>query len=381
MKYLAALVVLCLSLTASAQHSIYYTDGAKQPGKIVEITADRINYKKTSNLNGPTYSSARANVAFAFNANGDFLVFDDRETVGDREKMNFIGAVYKPRATDVLVDTSGTVTPVVILSETEEMIVCKIKDGKQNVLKPGLSVVIRTNGTHQLIGPVTSVLSVLQKIGKKTSSASAQTPVAAKSIEPANPEKRTAPAGLKEAPPAKKPVAKNAANLEVDEALFTRKAKVKVGEFTDYVQIIIGAKENIEYAKKSVNNACNLFTDDNSRVEVSSVNTAATNKYKVRDYLNRLILRSGQFDKIYIKYAQFNYVSKFTKGTDGNYHGVVTFVQKFEGFADGKMVYVDETKRNVAVIIKQYEKEVNGESVAGWEVFLGDIGVVETKRI
>ena len=111
------------------------------------------------------------------------------------------------------------------------------------------------------------------------------------------------------------------------------------------------------------------------------MNTDVKVKHKVRDYLSRLMIKSGQFDKVNVEYANVNYASEFKRGLDGNYYATVTFVQKFQGFTDGNLVYGDITKRSMTIVIKHYEKQVNGETIAGWDVYLGDIGVVETKKL
>ena len=134
-------------------------------------------------------------------------------------------------------------------------------------------------------------------------------------------------------------------------------------------------------ALKSINQAVQLFQNEEARVEVSSTKSQEKNKYKIRDYLNRLQFRSGQYDKIIIEYADINYASEFKKGADGNYYGVVTFVQKFRGFVDGEVVYGDITKRNLTIVLKHYEKAVEGQTVDSWDVFLADVGVVETKKL
>ena len=127
--------------------------------------------------------------------------------------------------------------------------------------------------------------------------------------------------------------------------------------------------------------ACNLFSSEDSRVEVSNTNSAIKNKYKVREYLNRLQFKAGQFDKIIIEYADINYASDFKKGTDGNYYATVTFVQKFIGFVDGNIAYGDITKRNLTIVVKSFEKVVNGEAQQAWDVYLADMGVVQTLKL
>jgi hypothetical protein len=169
--------------------------------------------------------------------------------------------------------------------------------------------------------------------------------------------------------------------VNLDMKSFSVKALQKTNQFATYIQAISSGNSSRETAAKSIDLACSLFLNEDARVEVSSLSSTVKNKYKIRDYLNRLQLKGGQYDKISIEYADVNYASKFKKGTDGNYYGVVTFVQKFKGFLDGKMIYGDVTKRNMTVVLHQYEKAVEGGTEANWDVFLADIGVVETKHL
>ena len=162
---------------------------------------------------------------------------------------------------------------------------------------------------------------------------------------------------------------------------FGNKAKEKVKEFTNYILSIINSKSNHLAAVNSIDLACDLFLNEQSRVEVSNVITQKKNKYKIRDYLNRLLISSSHYDRVQVEYANINYATKFKKGLDGNWYGTVTFVQKFEGFIDGKLAYADFTKRDVTIVLKHYEKAKMGTMVGEWDLYLDDIGVVETKKV
>jgi hypothetical protein len=166
----------------------------------------------------------------------------------------------------------------------------------------------------------------------------------------------------------------NSAGINVNMAEFSKKALQKTEEFSNYLQIITAVNTTRERAAKSIDMACGLFSNEDSR-------TGTKNKYKVRDYLSRLQFKSGQYDKIIIEYADINYASDFKKGVDGNYYASVTFVQKFRGFVDGNMAYGDITKRNLTIVVKSFEKVVNGEAQQAWDVFLADLGVVETRKL
>ncbi len=382
MKKLLLIAFVLYHLTSAAQDVIYFADGTKVPGKVAEISPEKVKFKNLANPNGPLYSRSSSNVQVAFNATGDYLVFAQAKPLTDKEKDDFINAPSKTRPFDVLVDGDGKIMPVNITDESETEILANNKGQDVKLSKANLVFVIRKNGSHQLFSSAELALPYLaldkQKINAlfdaSGKSAAAPTPVAATAPVTAN-----APAAA-----ASKPVTITHSEDEFvapDMALFGTKAIQKTEEFTGYLQAVASVSTNREAATKSINLACGLFLNEEARVEVSSNTSAVKNKYKIRDYLNRLMIRSGQYDKVSIEYANINYASKFKKGADGNYYGSVTFVQKFQGFVDGNLVYGDQTKRNVTIVLKHYEKAVNGETVSGWDVFLDDIGVVQTKKI
>lgn len=367
MKKLLLLPLIFGCSTAFCQDVIYFSDGTKVPGKVAEITSDKVKFKNLANPTGPLYSRSIANVQVAFSSAGDYLVFAQAKPLSDKEKEDFINGKPKPRPFDILVDANGKILPMNITDETDTQISASDKGAVVNLGKSNLVFLVRKNGTHQLFSSAELALPYLAIDKPKIDallSQQAETQVAA------------APQ------PAAKPAATNdGESIAPDMAQFGTKALQKTEEFTGYLQAIASVSTNREAATKSISLACGLFLNEEARVEVSNTSTAVKNKYKIRDYLNRLMIRSGQYDKVSIEYANINYASKFKKGPDGNYYGTVTFVQKFQGFVDGNLVYGDQTKRNVTIVLKHYEKAVDGASVSGWDVFLDDIGVVETKKI
>ncbi|MBJ6110401.1 hypothetical protein JAO73_15360 [Hymenobacter sp. BT523] len=378
MKYIYLSVLLCIGSKLAAQDLIYLTDGTKLPGKVTEITAEKVKFKNMANPSGPTYSRTPDKVSFVFNAAGDYLVFSKEKPFSDKDRDAFLAGAAKSRFLDALVDNKGTVTSTIIASETDADVVCNNKGEESKVAKSSLAFLIRRDGSHQVFGSPEQAAPILLASQGKISSA--LPPAAAPQAVP-TPEPLTRLNGTPAVAGGSESGTAGAVVSPMDMKLFNRKALEKTEEFTGYMKMIVAVNTNKETAKKGISLACALFLNDDSRVEVSNVNSDVRNKYKIREYLNRLMLRSGQFDKVQIEYANVNYASKFKKGADGNYYGVVTFVQTFRGFVDDKVVYGDVTKRNVTVVLKPYEKAVNGESVAAWDVFLDDVGVVETKKI
>ena len=390
MKYFILLYLSLCSVRLVAQNLVYMVDGTKMPGKITEITAHKVKFKNLEDLSGPTYSRATDDIAFAFNATGSFLLFTKDQPLNKQEKAEFINPPYRTNIFDVVVDLSGSAQSTTVTTETETDLSCIIKGKKIKLAKSGLCCIIRRDGTHQLFINSSQALSLLTSnrniIGKlltgtpttpveqlpQPADAPVPAPHITKSPTPASQVKTSlAPTATVILP----------ATMEYPKQEFEKKALEKTGEFTDYLKTVTAVNTTNTASKKAINLACDLFTDEEARVDVSNVNTPTRSRYKVRDYLNRLMIQSSQFDKVQLEYANVNYVSKFMKGPDGNYHGTVSFVQTFKGLKDDKVFYGDITKRTVDIIVKPYQKAVNGESLLGWEVFLGDIGVVQTKKL
>ena len=380
MKYFSLIWMLLFFNKAAAQHIIYLADGTKMPGKITEITARKAKFKNLEDLGGDTYSRSIDEIYFAFNASGDYIVFSKEHPLAKKERDDFVNPLMKSMLSDVLVDINGNVTSTTIANENDLELICSAKGKKTTkVAKATLCFIIRRNGTHQVFVDSKQALPIL--ISSKSPinnilSGGAVTTAGTTTTAP-NVDKASQVQDSKGA----KPKGLDDTNNYPDEDIFKKKSLEKAREFEGYIKTIAATNIDNASAKKAINLACDLFANSDARIEVSNINSAASDKYKVREYLNRLMLASGKFEKVQIDYVNINYVSKFIKGVDGNYHGTVSFVQTFKGFIDGKMIYGDVTKRTLAVVVKPYQKAVNGESTIVWDVVLGDIGVVQTDKI
>jgi hypothetical protein len=372
MKKILLIAFVLFQLKAFAQDVIYLNDGTKLSGKMAEIADDKVKFKNLANPTGPLYSRNNTSVQMAFNATGDYLVFAQSKPFTDKEKDDFINPTAKSRAFDIVVDADGNVLPVTITDENDTEIAATNKGADVKLAKANLVFLIRKDGSHQLFSSAELALPYLAIDKPKIAAILTAVPVAAANKAPSSTVTTVKAPSLAHS---------ESDYIAPDMALFGTKALQKTQEFTGYLQAVSSIASNREVATKSINLAVGLFLNEDARVEVSSTNTALKKKYKIRDYLNRMLIVAGQYDKVNIEYANINYASKFKKGADGNYYGSVTFVQKFQGFVDGNLVYGDQTKRNVTIVLKHYEKAVNGETVSGWDIFLDDIGVVETKKL
>ncbi|MCC3158594.1 hypothetical protein LJ737_15195 [Hymenobacter sp. 15J16-1T3B] len=361
----------------AGQYLVYLVDGTKMPERITEISDRQSVVMDVSDFSKPVAVRSNSDISFAFNQSGSYLVLANNKSLTKRQREEFMNPDVKAKQYDVLVDASGKAMATTILSETETQVVCNAQGNKLTVPKAGLCFLIRRNGTHQVFMAPVQAQPVLLASQRFIQDLLTGSNLSASSLLSAGTD-AAAPAAARTAKETK-PGAGVDNPMNTEE--FQRKGLDKIKEFTNYIQTITAVNYDRENANKAINMACDLFADQNSRVEVSVASGIENKKYKVRDYLTRLKLRSTQFDKVKVEYANLSYVSNFVKGTDGSYHGVVTFVQTFKGTVDGKIIYGDITKRTVEVVIRPYQKALNGESMLSWEVYLGDIGVVETKKI
>jgi len=386
MKFIYLIPLIAVLTKASAQDIIYPVTGDKIPAKVVDISADKIKYKK--NQDGPVYVKSFSNVLFSFNATGGYLVFSDKTPISEDEKAAFMSETPATKATDIIVDKNGGVTAVNITSVKESTITISLKGKPKVIQKSLLMFMIRKDGTHELFIDADKAADYLANAKTKIYQLTGRT-IAAPAAQTA--AKTAAPAAIpttiaKTAAPSATPTTINTnaatnAELNVDPKQFEDKAIAKVKQFNEYVKTIYQASTTRDAAKTAINLAVGLFSSDTAKVEVSSINSNAKNSYKIRFYLERMQFRGKQYDHVEVTFANINYASKFTQGANGNWYATITFVQKFEGFVDGKMKYGDIVKRNLQVVLKKYDKVENGETKKMWDVFFEDMGIVETTKV
>ena len=159
---------------------------------------------------------------------------------------------------------------------------------------------------------------------------------------------------------------------------FHDKGNQKLKELEDYIKQISTKSTPNEIADQSTENAIKLFDSEDRMVEISSINSTVKTKKKIRKYLTSL--RLLPYENIEIEWAEFLYTSDFIKGPDGNYHGYITFRQRFSATIGDKIPYTDITTKRTEIILKFYNKAVEGVQTENWDVFIGDISVEKTEK-
>jgi len=168
--------------------------------------------------------------------------------------------------------------------------------------------------------------------------------------------------------------------LDLDKASyeqFKQKSLQKTDDLGKYLNLIANKSTESAIANKAIEQAVGLFFSDSSLVETTKPN-GDKDQQPIRHYLNRLKLL--KYSKVLIEWTDISYVSNLRKAPDGFYYGVISLQQKFSGFIDNKLVYSDVTKKNVEIVLKTYKKEVEGESVELWDVFLNNVGISASRN-
>lgn len=159
---------------------------------------------------------------------------------------------------------------------------------------------------------------------------------------------------------------------------FKDKALRKTKALSNYISTIGDKTKDDVQRNKAIDLAVGLFMSENNIVEVSSLNSKETKRFKIRDYL--LKVKMLPYKKVNIEWFDIFFSSNFTKRPDGRYEAVATIYQRFSGTSNEGGVYLDVTKKNIIIIIDQASIETGDRTDKFWEVFLGDIKVEETKK-
>ena len=358
MIYLVLLIQICVFHAAAAQNVIYFTDETKVLGKITDILPNKIKFTDDETDKSETRQNEK--LCFAFNSTGNYLTFSKNALPTSKEKEDFIKQVGNLGDFDIVCDISGNVVFTKITKETENQLsYINDKTIYTTVLTSMMSFLIRKDGTHKIFisnQQAAPMLKLNQQMINNFIQKGKTISTSGNSLE------------------------SNIVTLSREQKiLFGKMATDKVGEFTTYIKQISSVTIPSNEKNKDINLACDLFKL-NAQIQVSNINVDTKQTYQLRNYLNRVLLNASRYQKIDIESAEINYVTQFRKDEDGNFYGVVTYKQKFIGYVDNIPAYQDFTTRKVQVIIKVYHKSVNGQDMRAFDVVLGDVSVMETRK-
>lgn len=426
--YYAALALLCLAFTPLAAQErgiIYLIDESAIGGiALVDISDKKVKYR---NSTGKQNTLGTAQVVLVFNEAGNYLTFPqiDKQKSG----LELFVSSKNTRQADFIITLDQRVMPGTIVSENDyELYYLAPENGQErSVGKDQVAIILYKDGKHVLLVSPSQASDILARVDTNiavpqititTNQHNIQEPQIAvpdpiyvanhQPVEEVSDQKQVQevvvaeeeeteaekPLHLEDQPEATQPnvaFAENMADekpaptdavapaadetLKIDFDLYSRKALQRTEDLGTYLSLIAGKNTDWIEANKAIDLACKLFLDEEAQVEVT--NQSSKTRYKIRQYFNRLKLL--KYDHVEISWTDISYVSDLKKGADGNYYGIITLQQRFKGFIDNQIVYSDVTEKNIEVVLKTYEKETEGAVSELWDVFLSDIGVVETK--
>ena len=383
-----------LATSIYGQDVLYLKDGNRVECEIQSVEETRVRYTAA----GQPLTAPTNRLLMLFHDNGSYQVFDPGMEQGYRA---FVGnSTY-----DHILTYDNKLEVINIVSQTNESIKYQKagqSDGPTYTRELfNLLLIVYKNGRHEMFGDYEEVAEALLLVSPRDAKNLAQyaspveetvsselpdSPTPTEST-PSQPQETWNLSEEPESPVATEPEPEpeivlppnpEAEAMEVNPEEFSRKALDKTETLGTYFAIIADKETPWQDANQAIDLAIQLFLSEDAQVEVSSVNAVQKKSYPIRVYLERLKLL--KYDQVEIEWSNISYVSKLRKAPDGNYYGVISFVQKFTGYRDGQIAYTDLTRKNIEVVLKGYEKEVAGETVELWDVFLSDIGVINTRR-
>ncbi|MEZ4826612.1 MAG: hypothetical protein R3C61_10015 [Bacteroidia bacterium] len=414
--------VVLMTSGIHAQDILYMQGGGRLECLVSDTQGGKVKYKMWQNRRGPDYVVPKDRLLMLFYQDGRYLIFSTDAPDGMKSYEAVTGS-------DRLVLRDGnTITCKLERRTPESIIYFDSNQERKDINLSDIVLIFFSDGGHELTGSAEQAANVLLQLN--TSPAPLAEPPSApeneqknnplpESIPPANLtesapdnemtgkpaiEEQPDPAAEEFAlaeeielpaentetvPPEATPLTETPAGekapdnsgyeiSDIDMREYKAKALDRTRNLGQYFSIIADKSTNWQDANDAIDLAVALFVSEEASVEVSSTGSAEKKLYPIRQYLERLKLL--KYERVDITWSDIAYVSDLKKGVDGNYYGIITFVQKFTGYRDGQPVYTDYTRKNIEVVLKGYTKQVGGQTRELWDVFLSDIGVVNTRR-
>ena len=355
-----------------AQDRIYLFDNTELEGRVFQVDK-KIQYTQAKNGKDKTYKVPKKKVGIIRYQNGLLHAFG-----GGRERQ----LAFNTGGVDRIFLVSGQVLPIelggIFSDHIEYVSLADPMREKISTPKSGVLALIQQGRDLVRYVSVSKLVANLLR--------SEEIPVIAEQISESQPAVSTPEVPVTENEPARTSTGTQSSGvsstvetglMNIDEEEFKQKALDKTRRLSQYIGLIANKSTPIMEANQAVSQAITLFISDSSFVQVSNVKSPT----KVRDFYIRQYLENVKllkYDRVEIEWVDINYVGEVRKGPDGNYYGTITFVQKFRGIKDNRVVYEDKTMKKAEVVLKTYGKNFMGTTEELWDVFLSNIKVEHT---
>jgi hypothetical protein len=329
----------------------------------IESTTDKVSRKELKY------------VAVLFNQKGHFL-FPDELNTQPENRVEVITDYFNTPQVSTKYDLLVYRSPIDLIRcniayESDEIVNFKtIKKGEsRSENKKDLLLIIYKDGKHTFFSNPALMIPELKILKKKIIQKNSEDDFIAPNPNPL--------------PPTPSPIVQGQPKTilnEQEKTEYSKKGRAKLDDFVTFLNVITNKDTDTDTKDKAIEQTVKLFTPG-STIQVSVKMPNGTTKLisrKVEEYLKKLKL--SPYSKLDIEWTDVHYVSELKQESDGNYYGIIKGEQRFTGYdKDGEVKYADVTEKNVKVMVKSYNKANNGTDSQQWGVFLGNIGIIETK--
>lgn len=170
----------------------------------------------------------------------------------------------------------------------------------------------------------------------------------------------------------------NLSDLERNQE-FKTKTEQRIKDLEQNIKTIGHKELSKDIRTNAISSTVKYFISEDKVFQVSSINQTGVREFPIRKYLNRLMILP--YERVEIEWFESRWVTKFRKGPDGKYYGVIRIYQVFKGYGlEGELKYKDITEKDIEVVITVLEMDLGNAKKEILDVRLGDVNVKETRK-
>jgi len=380
-------------IVSYSQDKLYFASNTNQ-GNVRDVTSAAVTYIPLQNSKPVNVETKK--ILLVFNKQGDYLLPSHMDFSRELSRQlidKFLTRKAATSLTDRIFTRDKKMIPGIFVSEDKNFVYYTTNGQAARVEKDKVVAIIFKDGHHLIYKNASEAAEALWSIQQNSQNAITEI----NTDQNNSPQVKTEHNGDK--PVLKKdsinhPLVASIESITVDSTKplifedlaptiskdeFVKKAEHKTTQFGNYIKILCDKSKEAYEHNNAIEQALTLFVNEQAIVETSSTHRADVTRKTIKQYL--ISLKMLSYDKIELTWTSVHYVSDVKLGPDGNYYGTVTFEQIFRGYEDGKIVYQDITRKNATVVLKTYDKNIDGTTQKTWDVLLADIGVKSTKGI
>jgi hypothetical protein len=153
------------------------------------------------------------------------------------------------------------------------------------------------------------------------------------------------------------------------------RAMQKIDELAGYIEIISNKDYDPTFREHALTLAKKLFYDKEIQISNSDKYLSNLNILALDDYLNAVLKTS--YTKIIVELSNRQYIENLSQDKSESYSGKLLFDQTNYYYKNKEIQNKSTEKKEVEIILVKTDKSFGKKTKSVWNVFLGDIKVVE----